>query len=44
MRLPTLALLALLPNLAHVLASDVLDLTASTFQKEVFNEELALVE
>ena len=41
----SLALLSLLPFLAHrVLASDVLDLTGSTFEKEVMGEELALVE
>jgi hypothetical protein len=40
----SLALLGLLPNLAHVFASDVLDLTQSTFSQEVLGEDLALVE
>lgn len=40
----SLALVAALPNLASVLASDVIDLTQSTFQKEIAGEDLALVE
>jgi hypothetical protein len=44
MRLPTLSLVALLPYLASVLASDVYDLTASTFKSEVMGADLALVE
>ncbi|WVF70644.1 protein disulfide-isomerase domain [Kwoniella sp. CBS 6097] len=40
----TIALAALLPLFAHASASDVLDLTESTFSGEVFNEDLALVE
>lgn len=38
------ALAAALPNLVSVLASDVIDLTESTFQKEIAGEDLALVE
>ena len=38
------ALLALLPFLATALASDVLDLTESTFKSSVLGEDLALVE
>jgi hypothetical protein len=41
----SLALFALLPFLAHrVMASDVYDLTGTTFEKEIMNEDLALVE
>ncbi|WVR06114.1 protein disulfide-isomerase domain [Kwoniella sp. DSM 27419] len=40
----TLALAALLPNLASVVASDVYDLTEKNFGPEVFSEDLALVE
>ncbi|KIR38827.1 protein disulfide-isomerase domain [Cryptococcus deuterogattii 99/473] len=40
----SLALAAALPNLVSVLASDVIDLTESTFQKEIAGEDLALVE
>lgn len=38
------ALLALLPVLSGVLASDVLDLKSETFMTEVYDEDLALVE
>ncbi|WVQ82536.1 protein disulfide-isomerase domain [Cryptococcus sp. DSM 104549] len=47
MRLSTkasLALFAAIPNLASVLASDVLDLTEKSFKGQVGSEELALVE
>ncbi|WVN89193.1 protein disulfide-isomerase domain [Cryptococcus depauperatus CBS 7841] len=40
----SLALLAAIPQLASVLASDVLDLTETTFEKEIQDEDLALVE
>ncbi len=38
------ALVALLPAIAGVLASDVLDLNQETFMSEVYDEDLALVE
>ncbi|BEI86121.1 hypothetical protein CcaverHIS002_0604080 [Cutaneotrichosporon cavernicola] len=38
------ALVALLPAIAGVLASDVLDLNKETFMTEVYDEDLALVE
>ena len=40
----SVALLGLISNLASVLASDVLDLTESSFKGEVYEEDLALVE
>ncbi|WWD17618.1 protein disulfide-isomerase domain [Kwoniella shandongensis] len=44
MRLSSSISLALVALTTSVLASDVLDLTQSSFKKEVFNEDLALVE
>jgi hypothetical protein len=44
MRLSSISTFTLLSALATVLASDVHDLTASSFKGEVLSEDLALVE
>lgn len=44
MRISSVSTFSLLATLASVLASDVADLTASSFKGEVLSEDLALVE